>query len=234
MVTSVIINTYHEKPGYLYKAIESYVNQTMPVEIIISAVNNDPNIPMIQKYANMIKDIPFKLILKPPHEKSPSGVYEQINNALPHLTGDWLCYASSNDYAEPDKIEREILWCQQYGKEVCYSEINEVTEDGQYILTRRFHRYIHERHLIENFVSDCSLLSRRLVDKYLPFRVEMKNYAYWDLWLRIYKGEGDVFCYLPHATWNYRRCSDSMHSTRTAEQQEQHDRDREMMLNKHR
>lgn len=227
MLTSVIINTYHEKPEYLKQAIQSYLSQTMPVEIIVSAVNNDPNIPLIQKY-------PVKLILKPPHEKSPSGAYEQINNALPHLTGDWLCYASSNDYAEPHKIEREILTCQSQGKEVCYSNFNEITEDGMYVLTRSFPEYDHAKHLEGNFVSDCSLMSRRLVNKYLPFDLSMKNYAYWDLWLRIYKGEGDVFCYLPHATWNYRRCSDSMHSTRTAEQQLDHDRDREMMLNKHR
>lgn len=233
-MTTIVMNTLNEHPDYLCQAIESYINQTSPVHIILSTVQGDRSVPFVRENFPAVQVLEYPAKDHP--AKSPVGSYLQINNALPHLRGDWYCFASSNDFAHPDKIRMEIACCLDNKKEVAYSAFNEVDENGQYLRTQKFGKYNHDRHLAGNFVSDCALVSRRLIDKYAPFRITMKNYAYWDLWLRIYKGEGDVFVYNPTPTWNYRQSSESMHIKRMKSPDEvaKNNQDREFMLNCHR
>lgn len=237
-MTTVCINTLNEHPDYLCQAIESYLRQTSPVHIILSTVERDRSVPFVRENFPSVQVLEFPVRDHPISHgiKSPVGSYLQINYALEHLRGDWFCFASSNDTAHPDKIRMEIASCLDNNKEICYSAFNEVTEDGEYLRTLKFGKYSYDRHLQGNFVSDCALVSRRVIDKYAPFRVTMKNYAYWDFWLRVYKGEGDIFCYNPLPTWNYRQSSESMHIKRMKSPDEvaKNNQDREFMLSFHR
>lgn len=216
MVT-VIINTYNEDPKVLQRAIESYRNQDYKggIQIIISTVEGDPCIG-----DPLFKDcLTFVLPLADHPGKSPAGAYAQINGALNfiHPDSQWLCYASGNDYAKPNKITSEIATCLTHQREVCYSAFTKVEPDGKKIADVLFHQYDYKRHLQGNFVSDCSLISRRLVDKYLPYRIEFGNFAHWDSWLRMYEGEGDVFVYNHVPTWNYVQNPSDMHNLRNSD-----------------
>lgn len=228
------MNTFKEDQNYLKQAIESYLNQNhVEVQLIISTVENDTNIPFIlSNYPN----VEIAILPKDQHPgKSPKASFIQLNNALPLIRGEWFCFASSNDYAQPDKLISEIHACRYNNKEVCYSAFTLVDENGEFISVRKFHPYSFNKHLQGNFVSDCALISKRLVDQYLPFNVDLNNYAYWDLWLRIFEGEGDVFTYKDLPTWNYRQDSNSMHIKRRSNKQQQlkADQDRERMLSIH-
>ena len=161
----------------------------------------------------------------------------QLNNAFPHITGDWFTFASSNDIAIQTKLIQEVEMCLNNGKkEVCYSSFHLIDEIGNLIRTQLFFPYNYDKHLIGNFVSDCALISKRLVDEYLPFKVDLNNYAYWDLWLRIYEGEGNVFIYNKTPTWGYRQIETSMHIDRQKSELKlaEAKRDKEIMLNLHR
>lgn len=228
------MNTFNERLPYLKEAIDSYLNQRhVDVQLIVSTVEGDHSIKFIKSnYA----EVDLVVLPKTQHPgKSPKASFIQLNNALPYIKGDWFCFASSNDFADPDKLINEIHACKYNGKEVCYSSFNLVDENGTYISRRRFHPYDYSKHLQGNFVSDCALISRRLVDKYLPFNIDLNNYAYWDLWLRIYEGEGNVFVYNHNSTWNYRQDSESMHIKRRSSklQQMKANQDRERMLSLH-
>lgn len=211
------MNTVNEDRKYLDLAIESYLNQKgCEVELIISTLEGDPNLQHIkEKYPScVIVTLPIKGHPIEHGLKNPVGSFMQLNNALPHITGDWFCFASANDVAFINKLELELSRCKETGAEVCYSSFDLVNEQGEKISTQRFHDYYIGKHLKGNFVSDCALISKRLVDKYLPFNLSLNNYAYWDLWLRIYEGEGNVFTYNSTPTWGYRQNSDSMHLSR--------------------
>lgn len=217
MKVSVIMNTVNEKRNFLDLAIESYLQQKgCEIELIISTLEDDPNIQYIkQKFPEcIIITMPKKGHPMEHGLKRPIGSFMQLNNALPHITGDWFCFASSNDVACTNKFELEIKRCKDTGKEVCYSSYDFVTASGRKIATETFPEYNYEQHLKRNFVADCSLISRRIVDKYLPFNVELNNMAYWDLWLRVHKEEGNVFCYNPITSWDYRQDSEAMHVSR--------------------
>lgn len=227
---TVIMNTVNEQPEVLKKAIDSYLNQEqVTVQLILSTVEGDPCI-------GQYEGVTYSILPKSQHSgKSPRGAYEQINHALKLFEGDWLCYASGNDYAEHHKLRMEIDACMKSGKEVCYSSIWSVSGDTK--VQKKFPTEYHfNEHLKGNFVTDCSLISRRLVEKYLPYRLELNNYAHWDSWLRMYEGEGNVFVYNPIPTWFYVQNPNDMHNQRkrSPELQAIADRDKEIMLNLHR
>ena len=230
------MNTINENPFRLERAVRSCLDQRgVEVDLIISTVEGDVSI-------ELCKYLPLRIVTMPKSDhpgKMPRGSFLQLNNALPHIRGEWFVFASSNDYTYPDKLIKEVNACVAAGKEVCYSSYNSTATDpdGKEIIVQliRFHDYDFDKHKKGNFVSDVAIVSRRLVDKYLPFRTELNNYAYWDLWLRIYEGEGNVFCYQPEPTWAYGMYSDSMHLVRKRNPAEQAKelQDRNRMLSLH-
>lgn len=238
MKVSVIMNTVNERRDYLVLAIDSYLRQIKcQVELIISTVEDDPNIDFIKKNYPMCKVVTMPRKDHPIGQgtKSPRGSFLQLNNGIKHITGDWFTFASGNDIAFQNKLSLEVETCLRHNKQVCYSAYNYIDEAGEYISYQGFHDYDFDKHLKGNFVADCSMVSRRLVNKYMPFRVELNNYAYWDLWLRIRKIEGNVFVYNSAPTWGYRQDRDSMHVKRFADpiKMAEAERDKNIMLKLH-
>lgn len=227
---SVVMNTLGEKEPLLCRAIESYLKQGC--ELIVSTIEGDRSIRTVKRKYRKVKIVTMPRRDHP--GKSPLGSFLQLNNGLKAITGDWFIFGSSNDIIYPGGLEMMRDECLKTGREVCYSAMDHVYQDGskQPIY---FFEYDYDRHFKGNFVADCSLISRRLVDKYLPFRTELNNYAYWDLWLRIYEGEGNVFCYLPVPTWGYFQHPDSMHIKRFRDPKAmaQAEKDKQRMLKLH-
>ena len=197
---SVVMNSYNEKPEYFLEAVQSYLNQKdVRVELIVSTVKGDPCIKVCKKY-------PIKLVIN----ETP-GIYSQLNAGMKMVTGDWVVYASSNDKALDTKLIYEVNMCIDNKKEVCYSAFNKCDDELNVKSAMSFPKYDYKEHLKGNFVSDCALFSRRLLDKYMPFKEEYGNFAYHSFWLRIYEGEGDVFVYNDSPTWMYRIGNKSRH-----------------------
>ncbi len=192
-MVSVIINTINENSESLKKAVESYACQD--TEIIISTIKGDSSI-----------KLGYKTVI------SEKGIYKQLNNAIKEITGEYFCYASGNDIAMPDKIKTEVKILEQTDKKVCYSAFYRIENNVR--KTNFFHDYDFKKHLAGNFVSDCSMIETNLLRKYLPFNERWENDAFYDLWLRIYKGEGNVFVYNSNPTWIYIIDKNSLHKTR--------------------
>lgn len=231
---TVIMNSCKEKPEYLKAAIESYLNQLdVKIQLIVSTIENDPCIKYIQTNYPSVGLCIFPLSEHP--GRSPQGSFLQINRALPMMKGDWFCFASSNDTALPQKCRIETRLCILSGNEICYSAYNFITADGTHRRKQLFFNYDYQKHFKGNFVSDCAMMSKRIVDKLLPFKVEYNNYAYWDLWLRAYEAYGNCFVYNSHPTWNYRTLANSMHIQRKKSSRKiaQTLRDRDNMLEAH-
>jgi len=221
---TVIINTINENYLVLKRAVNSYRGQCS--QIILSTIEGDSCI-------GKFEGVEYAIIKKKDHVgKSPKGAYQQINNALKLFKGDFLCYASGNDYAEPNKIQTELDCLLSTNKDICYSSFYSVTKDVKTPVL--FFDYDYQKHLNNNFVSDCSLISKRIVDKYLPYNLELNNMAHYDSWLRIFNGEGNVFHYNPIPTWNYIQNENDMSKLRMKDKSkiQQNFEDRQRMLNK--
>ena len=193
MRVSVIVNTYNEDPKVLLRAIDSYKKQCY--QVIVSTVEGDSSLSYLQ-------NVQFAVLPKDKHVgKSPKGSFQQINNALPLLDCDYFCWASGNDFAEPHKVKTEVNALIASKKQICYSAFNVIRANR--LRVQLFKPYDVQEHLVNNFVSDCSMISKRMIDKYGPFDLERNNMAFWDFWLRVYENEGNVFEYNPIPTWNY-------------------------------
>lgn len=202
MKATVIMNTYNEKPHYLIASIEAYLSQRgVDMQVIVSTVSDDKNMAYL-------KSMPVDLVITPREKHpghSPEGSFMQLNAAIPSVNGDFVCFGSSNDLPIVTKIANEAKRCVK-GKLVCYSDFylcyTELNKKGR----TNVGAYDINKHMQGNYVSDCALVQTELFKKYTPFRWEQwGNFSYWDLWLRIYKGEGNVFAYNPKPTWYYRQ-----------------------------
>ena len=195
-MTTVIINSYNEKENLFKRALTS-VLQAQPTQVIVSTVKGDRCIGWVEPGVEVVvSDKP--------------GIFSQIEAAAKLVTGKYVCYCSSNDVMLNYKLKTESGILEKTGKKVCYSAFF-VQHQGRQAV-RRFRDYDYKSHLKGSYVSDCAMIETEIFKKYLPFR--FGNQGYWDLFLRIYEGEGDVFTYNPHPTWIYDITGDSRHQRR--------------------
>jgi len=196
------MNSFKERPSYLREAIESYLNQAaVDVQLILSMVEGDDNIKIAEEYG-------VDLVLN-----DAGNIYEQLNAALPVMTGDFFCYAASNDVAEPFKLSMESDTLLAFDADVCYADFKTINADGQVVGRRSFYDYDYQKHLNGNFVSDCAMVRMSKARECLPFKLVWGNHAYWDFWIRMYD-KGAKFHHLAFATWRYRLTDDSQHIIR--------------------
>ena len=202
---SVIINTYKEDETILRQAIESYISQMgVSTQVIISTVVGDTAVKIAESYQGV--EI---------FQSEEPGIYQQLNNALEMVSGDWFVYASGNDIAKPNKLYNEVECCRRNNKLICYSDFVIVDHKLKMIKKRMFHPYDPEMHLKGNYVNDCALMHRSILDKFKPFNWQKwGNHAYYDFWLRVYRQIGDVFCYNQSFEWFYRMSPTSSHVVR--------------------
>lgn len=186
------MNTYKDRPDHLKKAIEGYQNQKIPCELIVSTMRGDPAIDTAKKM-NV-----EKIVL---NEKP--GICGQINKVLEYAEKNWFCVASGNDFAMPNKLIDEHSLLFKNKKKVCYSAFYTGNKNLKITGTNRFHKYDYNKHKIGNFIIDNAMVRMDLLKKY-PLREEVGNYLFWDFWLRIYEGEGNVFLYNDVPNFIYR------------------------------
>lgn len=222
---TIIINTVNEIPERLIRAIDSYrIQRGVKTQIIVSTIEDDPAI-------SIAKQMQVECVINP-----SKGIYEQLNYVIRYIKGDWWCYASGNDTADSFKCSEEIRCCLKNNKLVCYSSytiINPKTNHREY---KKLIEYSHEEHLKRNFISDCAMQHVSLIRKYAPFKNDLwQNDSFYDYWLRIYKNEGNVFCYNPTSTWNYFEYENSKHILRQNNPEELalYQKIREKMLDSH-
>jgi glycosyltransferase involved in cell wall biosynthesis len=228
VTVTVLMNSYKEKKELFERAIRSCIDAKAD-QIILSTVKGDPCVEWAWQFRHVNSS---KLIII---ENDKPGIFEQINAMLPYITGDYVCYASSNDYMLPEKLVTEVNRLQATAKKVCYSAFHVKSEVSGRQYVAKFPEYSYRENIQNSIVSDCAMVETELFLKYTPFRVEYKNNAYRDLWLRIYEGEGNVFTYNPHPTWVYHVTADSQHIRRKQipKLQKENLRQRALMLRDH-
>jgi hypothetical protein len=195
---TVIVNSYNEDETLFRRALSSIVRAN-PLQIILNTVKGDNCIVWSRDYP-----ITLLVVDRP-------GIYTQLNNCLPYIEGEYVCYASSNDVMLPHKLALEVsILRKNPTKKVCNSFF--ITHDcrkSKPFVNRLPLKYDYNRHLVGNFISDCSLVESSVFLKHTPFNLATGNHGYWDLWLRIFHSLGDVFITNTTPTWEYHRTWES-------------------------
>lgn len=192
---SVVMISKNDPENFLRESIDGFLKQTgVEVELILSTIVGDSSI-------EIARSMGVKHIIV----NNKAGAYYQLEKGFELVTGDWCCGAGGNDVALPTKLIDEVSACLSNVKKICYSAFYETDENLNILTTIFLNDYDFDKHIKSNFVADNATISVPLLKKYLPFR-NFGNYNYYDLWLRIAKGEGtDVFIYNNQPNFLYRR-----------------------------
>lgn len=125
-LVSIIMPSY--KCGkFIKESISSVQNQTYPNwELIIADdCSNDGTVDVVQ---NMIaSDNRIKLFVN----SSNSGAAVSRNKALREAKGRWIAFLDSDDLWEPEKLERQIKFMEEYGYAFSYHEYIEIDEQDK-------------------------------------------------------------------------------------------------------
>ena len=104
---SILVPTYNQCQ-YLGEALDSLINQTDNdwEAIIVNDGSTDNTANILEIYAQ--KDSRFKVI-----NKENGGTGSALNLALNHAQGEWVCWLSSDDLFEIDKLAIHRKWIYQ-------------------------------------------------------------------------------------------------------------------------
>ncbi|NWF90421.1 MAG: glycosyltransferase [Ignavibacteriaceae bacterium] len=96
---TVVIPTYNQAE-YLGKALDSVLNQSIPFweAIIVNDGSSDNTKEVIDKYLSLDKR--FRAF-----HKENGGVASALNLGIENASGEWICWLSSDDWFESDKLE---------------------------------------------------------------------------------------------------------------------------------
>lgn len=185
---SVMVPTYNQA-GYLPACLESLLAQTCPnwEAVIVNDGSSDDTVEVLDSYAS--RDSRFRVL-----HKENGGVASALNLALNNARGRWICWLSSDDMFEPDKLEIHVraiaAYPDTYFFHTNYSVLYE--ETGMLSPIGLPEDYIppEEQQVIKffeiNYVNGISITVHRSVfERVGGFNTELRNGQDFDMWLRI-------------------------------------------------
>lgn len=101
---SVIVPTYNQA-AYLRQALDSVLAQTDPdwEAVVVNDGSTDETVQVLEQFA--ARDARFIII-----HKENGGVGSALNEGLRQANGEWVCWLSSDDLFEPDKLSINRRW----------------------------------------------------------------------------------------------------------------------------
>lgn len=99
---SVVVPTYNHA-DYLGEALDSLIAQSFPFweAIVVNDGSTDNTLEVLEEYST--KDSRIKYF-----DKENGGVSSALNVGLKNAVGKWICWLSSDDYFENDKLEVHV------------------------------------------------------------------------------------------------------------------------------
>lgn len=204
---TIIIPTYNHGK-FIRKAIDSVISQTFPnwEMVIVNDGSTDDTQELIENYSRIDKRIH-------PIHKSNGGTASAINTGLENAQGDWICWLSSDDWYEPDKLEVHKKYIDQnHDCEFFFSHFHMYDEfDGKTVDRDLFGPLPAREYQIpilfyRNYIMGVGIcVSRNLWKKVGEMDIELKYAQDYDMWLKLLTISPG--CFIPERTFTYRHHS---------------------------
>jgi len=196
---SILVPTYNHAK-YLPAALDSLLNQTYPYweAIVINDGSTDNTPEVLKKYVSI--DERFKIV-----NKENFGVASALNEGLKHVTGEWICWLSSDDLFEPDKLEiHHSAIMANPGIKFFHSGFSTLTESTGMKTIHPLEDYSDEQLQVVRFFTSCWVhgnsfaAHRSIFEEIGPFSSKYRNAQDFEMWLRI--SAKHKLCYIPRHT----------------------------------
>jgi teichuronic acid biosynthesis glycosyltransferase TuaG len=120
-VATVVIPTYNQRPEFLRCAVQSALEQTVPVEVIV--VDDGSEVPVVQATGGRFLLSDDSMVFEKPegvpvtrlplgvrvirHAKN-QGIAAALNTGIKLMRTKWFCWLSSDDWFQPSKVEHQM------------------------------------------------------------------------------------------------------------------------------
>ena len=160
--------------------------------IIIDGQSEDGTMDIIKKYQNGLS----YCVSEP-----DAGLYDAMNKGIDHATGDIIGIINSDDWYEPDAVEKVVRCFTEKEAELVYGRTWVIDSDGRRTLDRE--RKIDQIWYTTAIMHSTVFVKRNIYQKYGKFNIKYRIAADYDLLLRFYVS-GVKFEYIGDAISNYR------------------------------
>lgn len=189
-VASVVIPVYNQRPDVLRAAVKSALAQTVPVEVIVvddgsSSFVEDALVGLIGE-----DEVQVGAQLRVVRHGSNRGIGAALNTGIAYMTTDWFAWLSSDDFYEPDKIERHLAALLSAGAKCGYTGYNLKFDNGNsigHVPTLIFPTIADQMHLLGRTcaINGSTVMIHR--DVFAAVGLFDPSYRYgqdWEFWCR--------------------------------------------------
>lgn len=175
-----IVTVAYNSSKTIRDTIESVLNQTYQnIEYhIVDGASADDTMQIAQEYTSKFeqKGIPYIITSEPDR-----GIYDAMNKGIARCTGTIVGLINSDDWYEPDALEKVADFYEKTGFDMMYADLNIIKPSGNTVKHSRIRKYITSR----DWNHPTTFITKEMYGKY---QYKVKNlYDDFDLVIRIRK-----------------------------------------------
>lgn len=127
MKLSIVVPVYNVEK-YLHRCMESLLNQTRPAHeiILVDDGSKDSSGALCDAYA--AEHATVKVV-----HKANAGLGMARNTGMEHVTGDFVVFVDSDDFCEPDMVQKLQTIAEETGCDTCKTGYNRVDTAGEFL-----------------------------------------------------------------------------------------------------
>lgn len=194
---SVVVTCYNHQ-DYIEQCLRSIFAQTYRnIELLVlDDGSSDHSAQIIEA---VLVDSPFPTRFES-HENM--GVVKTRNKALQQIQGAYFIFVDSDDFLDPDYIESFYTTMVQEEADIVYGDLYDPDKKEVYLKSRPYDKLAF---LTENFISNCSLIRRSVVDGiYYDEALNREKLEDYDFLLNLIISQGAKPVYDAKTKLNYR------------------------------
>lgn len=188
LLVSVIMPAF-DSGRYIAQAIDSVVGQSHPgwELIVVDDCSRDDTVSIVESYAHQEPRI---VLIR---NQQNQGVAATRNRALEAAKGEFVAFLDSDDYWQPDKLEKQLAYMLAEGVLICCSSYTRVDEDGNALGKVTPPGSIRYKDLLKsNFIGNLTgMYNVRALGKVFFKPVPHEDYV---AWLTVLKSGHDAYC----------------------------------------
>ena len=176
-----IIITYYKKKDYIFKTINSIINQTYDnFELIFVYDDNDKkDLKYIKKIIKKIKN--KKLIIN----KKNLGVAKSRNKALKFCKGSYIAFIDSDDIWKKIKLEFQIKYMINNKIDFSCTSFDVINDENKILRSRKVSKQIKYKELIKsNFIGLSTVVFSKTIHPKIKFP-NLSTQEDFALWLKL-------------------------------------------------
>lgn len=201
---SIIMPVYQQRQDWFFTALDSLVAQSYPdKEVIVSGITGDPTLKWVKEFDGV------KLV-----ESCVPDPKRQINEGIKYATGDLIIQSGSDDQMLPGALARMVKVYEDNYAVMVYPDLEYCDENMNMMYVHKAPLQFDIRLLRERqIMTDCSLVSKKVLWEFALFDVALGKFAVWDMWLKIGEKYPDKIFHSGNVGWKYRRHDNALGRT---------------------